>query len=199
MLQSMVRPRKFDPTDVENALLDVFWSRGYAGASIYELSEATGLLRGSLYSAYDSKEDMYRAAVEVYVNGLAAALVTDKTGLDAVEHVLETVVRLTVRDPDRRGCLILNTIPESHALSSQTQEILQRELKGMQALLRAHLRQAQADAGTDLDLDPLVAMIFAASVSIRVLGRAGQNRRLLKNIAKGTIEAAQRSFEAEKE
>ena len=33
----------------------------------------------------------------------------------------------------------------------------------------------------------------------RVVGRAGQNRRLLKNIAKGTIEAAQRSFEAEKE
>ncbi len=55
------------------------------------------------------------------------------------------------------------------------------------------------DAGTDLDLDPLVAMIFAASVSIRVLGRAGQNRRLLKKIAKGTIEAAQGSFEAEKE
>ena len=69
----------------------------------------------------------------------------------------------------------------------------------MQALLRAHLDQAQADAGTDLDLDPLVAMIFAATVSIRVLGRASQNRRLLKNIAKGTLEAAQRSFEAEKE
>jgi len=26
----MVRPRQFDPADVDEALLDVFWSRGYA-------------------------------------------------------------------------------------------------------------------------------------------------------------------------
>jgi hypothetical protein len=31
------------------------------------------------------------------------------------------------------------------------------------------------------------------------VGGEGQNRRLLKSIVKGTIEAAQRSFEAEKE
>ena len=44
----MARPRKFDPAAVDDALLEVFWSRGYARASIEELSTATGLLRGSL-------------------------------------------------------------------------------------------------------------------------------------------------------
>ena len=47
----MVRPRQFDPAQVDEALLDVFWSRGYARASIEELTTATGLLRGSLYAA----------------------------------------------------------------------------------------------------------------------------------------------------
>ena len=195
----MVRPLKFERADVENALLDVFWSRGYAGASIEEITEATGLLRGSLYSSYGSKEDMYCVAVGRYVDLLTAAFVTKKTGLEAIAHVLDTVVRLTLRDPERRGCLILNTIPESYALSSETQTMLQRELNTMPALLLAHLERAQTDAGTDLDLEPLVAMMFAASVSIRVLGRAAQNRRLLKNIAKGALEAAERSFRAETE
>jgi TetR/AcrR family transcriptional repressor of nem operon len=195
----MVRPRQFDPTEVDEALLGVFWSRGYARTSIEELTEATGLLRGSLYAAYGSKEDMFRAATKRYVADLAAAISSDKAGLDGVQHLLDTVVRLTVRDPARRGCLILNAIPESHSLSDETQEQLQDGLRAMQALLRLRLREAQAEAGTDLDLDPLVAMLFAALVAVRVLGRAGQERRLLQNIAKGVTEAARRCFEREKE
>jgi TetR/AcrR family transcriptional repressor of nem operon len=129
-----------------------------------------------------------------YVADLAAALATDKTGLDAAQHVLDSVARLTARDPERRGCLILNAIPESHALSAETRGELDAGLRAMQALLRARLREAQAEAGTDLDLEPLAAMLFASSVAIRVLGRAGQDRKLLANVAKGAIEAARRCF-----
>src|SRR5438093_370186 len=160
----MGRPRQFDPAEVEEALLGVFWSRGYARTSIEELTEATGLLRGSLYAAYRSKEDMFRAAVNRYVADLAAAIATDKRGLDGAQHVLETVVRLTAGDQERRGCLVLNAIPESHALSAETQAQLKDGLRAMQALLRARLREAQAEAGTDFDLEPLAAMLFASSV-----------------------------------
>jgi TetR/AcrR family transcriptional repressor of nem operon len=195
----MVRPRQFDPDAVAEALLAVFWSRGYARTSLDELSDATGLQRGSLYAAYADKEEMFRAAARRYVAQLAAAIATEKRGLDGAQHVLDTVVRLTVRDPARRGCLILNAIPESHGLSAQTREQLHAALRSMQALLRARLREAQAAAGTDLDLDPLVAMLFAASVAIRVLGRAGHDRKFLQNISKGAIEATRRCFESEKE
>ena len=192
----MVRPREFDPAQVDEALLDVFWTRGYARASIEELTQATGLLRGSLYAAYGSKEDMFRAAIRRYAADLAAAIATEKTGLDGAQHVLDTVVRLTVRDPNRRGCPILNAIPESHALSAEMREELQDALRSMQALLRKRLREALAEARrTDVDVDPLVAMLFAASVAIRVLGRAGQDRKLLQNVARGAIDAARRSIE----
>ena len=132
----MVRPRQFEPAEVEEALLGVFWSQGYKSTSIEALTDATGLLRGSLYAAYGDKETMFRVAMQRYVAELQSALATDETGLDGLQHMLETVVRLTARDPDRRGCLILNAIPESRALSGQTQEMLQDGLKAMQALLR---------------------------------------------------------------
>jgi TetR/AcrR family transcriptional repressor of nem operon len=187
----VVRPRQFDPADVDEALLGVFWSRGYARASIEEISDATGLLRGSLYAAYGSKEEMFRAAVRRYVADLAAALATPARGLVAIEHVLETVARLTLEDTERRGCLILNAVPEAHALSAETRAELARALESMPALLRARLREAQADA-TDADLDSLGALLFAATVSIRVLGRAGMAAKLLHEIAQGAIEAARR-------
>ncbi|HTO09480.1 MAG TPA: helix-turn-helix domain-containing protein [Myxococcota bacterium] len=188
----MVRPRQFDPAAVDAALLGVFWARGYARASIEEIADATGLLRGSLYAAYGSKEDMFRAAVRRYVADLAAALATERRGLGALEHVLETVVRLTVEDPERRGCVILNAVPEAHALSGKTRAELARALESMPALLRARLREAAADAGAALELEPLVALLFAATVSIRVLGRAGMDSGLLRDIARGAIEAARR-------
>jgi AcrR family transcriptional regulator len=192
----MARPRQFDPARVDEALLDVFWTRGYARTSLEELTQATGLLRGSLYGAYGRKEDMFRAAIRRYVADLAAAIATEKTGLDGARHVLDTVVRLTVRDPGRRGCAILNAIPESHALSPEMREELQEGLRSMQALLRRRVREALAEAGrADLDVEPLVGMLFAASVAIRVLGRAGQDRRFLQNIARGAIGAARRSIE----
>jgi TetR/AcrR family transcriptional repressor of nem operon len=192
----MVRPRQFDPAQVDEALLDVFWSRGWAGASIEELTQATGLLRGSLYAAYGSKEDMFRAAIRRYAADLAAAIATEKTGLDGAAHVLDTVVRLTVRDPERRGCVILNAIPESRALSPELRQELQDALASMQALLRKRVREALAGARrSDLDVEPLVAMLFAAAVAIRVLGRAGQDRRFLQNIARGAIDAARRSID----
>jgi AcrR family transcriptional regulator len=195
----MARPRRFESADVEEAILAVFWSRGYARTSLEDLTAATGLLRGSLYAAYGSKEEMFRVAARRYVAQLAAALASDRKGLDGARHILATVARLTVRDRERRGCLVLNAIPEAHGLSADTREELQAALRSMQALFRARLREAQAGAGTDLDLEPLVAMLFAAAVSIRVLGRAGRDRRLLDNITKGTIEAARRCFENEEE
>jgi TetR/AcrR family transcriptional regulator, transcriptional repressor for nem operon len=194
----MGRPRRFDAAEVEEAVLGVFWSRGYAGTSIEELTEATGLLRGSLYAAFGSKEDMFRAAMKRYSAHLVAAFSTEKTGLDGVQHALETVVRLTTDDAERRGCLILNAVPESHPLSAETNKQLQDGLKAMRALLRRRLREAQADAGTDFDLEPLAAMLFASSVAIRVLGRAGCDRRLLEDIATGATDAARHRFEPAK-
>src|SRR5262245_66552619 len=99
----MVRPRQFDPGHVEQALLDVFWSRGYARTSIDHLSEATGLQRGSLYAAYADKEAMFRAAVRRYVAQLTAALASDRRRIGGARTVLERVARMTGRDLGSRG------------------------------------------------------------------------------------------------
>jgi len=195
----MARPRAFATEDVEDALLRVFWARGYANTSIDDLTGATGVLRGSLYAAYRSKEGMFRVATRRYLAELATALATRKKGLEGARHVLDTVARLTVADPERRGCLVLNAIPESHALGTDTRAELHAALGSMQALLRARLREAQAKAGTDVDLEPIVAMLFAAAVAIRVLGRAGAERRLLRKISTGAIESARRWFARGKE
>ncbi len=185
----MVRPRGFDGDEAAEGLLAAFWQHGYARTSIPTLTESTGLLPGSLYAAFGSKEDMFRLAVERYVATIRSALTTEQRGLAAIRHVLDTVVRLTAKDPDRRGCLVLNAIPESTTLGAETRRALQDGLDEMRRLLRKHLQEAAHDTGVALDVERLEALCFAAAVATRVLGRAGQPRRLLQAIADGATAA----------
>jgi len=192
----MARPRGFDDHEVGQGLLAAFWQHGYARTSIPNLTAATGLLPGSLYAAFGSKEDMFRVAVERYVAEIRAALTSELTGLAALEHVLDTVVRLTVKDRERRGCLVLNAIPESTTLSEETRAVLQAGLDEMHQLLRRHLRKAAPPAHAAADITQLEALCFGAVVSIRVLGRARQSRKLLQSIADGATAAARRALTA---
>src|SRR5690242_14786829 len=109
----MARPREFELEAAEQGLLDAFWLHGFTRTSIAHLSKATGLLPGSLYAAFGSKEKMFSIAAQRYVQDLRAALSGGAPGVEGLRHVLDTVVRLTVKDPQRRGCLLINAIPES--------------------------------------------------------------------------------------
>jgi TetR/AcrR family transcriptional regulator, transcriptional repressor for nem operon len=191
----MVRPRGFELETVAQGLLDAFWLHGYGRTSIPTLTDTTGLLPGSLYAAFGSKEDMFRVAIDRYVAEIRNALSSDRTGLAAVQHVLDAVVRLTAKDPDRRGCLLLNSVPEAAALSDTTRRAIQDGFDEMRRLLRTHITEAGTEAGVALDLDQLEALCFAAAVAIRVLGRAGQPRRLLQHIANGATAAVRHALD----
>jgi acetylornithine deacetylase/succinyl-diaminopimelate desuccinylase-like protein len=138
---------------------------------------------------------MFRVAVDRYVARIRAALTSQRRGVAGIQHVLDTTVRLTVKDPGRRGCLVLNAIPESTTLATETRDALQAALDELRRLLRTHLREAAEDAGTTLDVERLEALCFAAAVAIRVLGRAGQPRKLLQAIADGATAAVNEAVE----
>ena len=55
----MARPREFDEATVLAQARTLFASLGYNGTSIDDLVKATGLLRGSLYKAFGSKQSLF--------------------------------------------------------------------------------------------------------------------------------------------
>ena len=57
---------KFDVEDALEAALRVFWSKGYEGASLSELTEAMGITRPSLYAAFGNKESLFHKALDLY-------------------------------------------------------------------------------------------------------------------------------------
>eukprot|EP00439_Symbiodinium_sp_Y106_P086125 s1_g31.t1 len=190
----MPRPRKTDPDATLEQVMNVFWRAGFARTSIPDLSEATGLLRGSLYALYKDKEEMFACALERYLDQLRADIVSDAPGIEGIQEMLNAVVDITVADPERRGCLLINAIPEAPDLDAANRAMIDKGLEEMKLYVRLKLEEEPDEKNASPDLDRLTALVFASSVSIRVLGRARQDRKLLQDAADGAVEALQAAF-----
>jgi AcrR family transcriptional regulator len=60
------RPRTFCTEKALDSAMQVFWRRGYEGASMVDLTSAMGINSPSLYAAYGSKEGLFRAVLKRY-------------------------------------------------------------------------------------------------------------------------------------
>ena len=60
------RPREFDLEEALDDAIEVFRARGYHGTSVQDLTEGTGLARGSLYKAFHDKRSLFLAALDHY-------------------------------------------------------------------------------------------------------------------------------------
>ena len=62
----MARPREFDIDQALERAMNVFWTKGYEGASLQDLLDAMNIARGSLYKAFEDKHSVYLAALDRY-------------------------------------------------------------------------------------------------------------------------------------
>ncbi|WP_235490550.1 helix-turn-helix domain-containing protein, partial [Frankia sp. AvcI1] len=83
------------PTDRRNreaeilqAALEIFARKGYAAASIQDVADAVGVLKGSLYHYIDSKEDLlFQIFDNAHVDAERLMTELDALEVDAVERL----------------------------------------------------------------------------------------------------------------
>jgi AcrR family transcriptional regulator len=68
----MGRKRGFDETTVLDVVRDRFWTTGFDGTSTYDLMDATGMGKGSIYKAFGNKHSLYVRVFSDYCQGLVA-------------------------------------------------------------------------------------------------------------------------------
>src|SRR5438270_11134144 len=93
------RPRAFDPDAALDRAMHVFWTKGYEGASLSDLTRVMRINRPSLYAALGNKEQLFRKVLDRYVDGPVAyigkALAASKS-----RNVVEEIFLGTVRMAD---------------------------------------------------------------------------------------------------
>src|SRR5437763_8937221 len=100
------RPREFDIDEALAAALRVFWSKGYEGASLTDLTEAMGITRPSLYAAFGNKESLFRKALDLYEREKLAYVgeaLKAPTSRGVAERLLRGALELQTSDGEPRG------------------------------------------------------------------------------------------------
>jgi TetR/AcrR family transcriptional repressor of nem operon len=141
----MARTRSFDLESTVGAASEVFRREGYAGASMRDLGEATGLGSGSLYAAFGSKDGLYLAALDQYRQKYAHALIdqldAESDPVVAIRSAVVAAVEQMVDDARSRACLIVGAAMErAHAVPE-----IAAHLRATLELLEAALSRALAD------------------------------------------------------
>lgn len=105
------RHRAFDKDIALDKAVEVFWTNGYPGTSLSDLTNAMGINKPSLYSAFGNKEELFKNALERYVQkyGLIHSkhlFSADKSLSERIQSYLKSIADM-VTDPNLPGgCLI---------------------------------------------------------------------------------------------
>ena len=66
------RKRAFDRDEALKSAMQVFWRKGYIGASMSELTQNMGINKPSLYGAFGNKETLFVEATRRYIEDIAS-------------------------------------------------------------------------------------------------------------------------------
>jgi len=138
------RPRSFDETEALERATQVYWSKGYDGATIDDLVAGMGVGRPSLYSIFGDKRALFLRVLKAYAEkkgALAAkALLSPQTLRDSLARFLKHVVETATEKGSARGCLLVCVAPLVD--DPEVRQFLQNAAAGAAALVEGRFRDA---------------------------------------------------------
>jgi TetR/AcrR family transcriptional repressor of nem operon len=173
------RPREFDLDQAVEAAIEVFRTRGYHGTSVQDLTDGTGIARGSLYKAFHDKRSLFLAALDqsttASVQRIAATLSQPGTVRAAIRETLMGYAHRASAAQGQRGCMITTAAMEMMPNDPEATAIITRMYRQIQDLFAAALIRGQSTGEISRDYDDrATARLFLCTIQgLRVLGKTG--------------------------
>jgi AcrR family transcriptional regulator len=174
--------------------LEVFWRKGYEGASLSDLTRAMGINRPSLSAAFGDKASLFRKVMDRYAAGpacFAQAALAAPTARAVAEQLLYGGIDAVTHPKRPRGCL---AVQGALACGDEAKEI-QKELAARRADTESALRERFARAAAERDLpaatDPADLAKYLTTVmhGLAVQATGGANRDGLRRVAEVALRA----------
>ncbi len=185
------RPREFDVDDALAAALRVFWTKGYEGSSLTDLTDAMGITRPSLYAAFGNKEELFTRALDLYEREKLAYI---REALDA------PTTQGNGREPaPRRHRLGERRLPGMPGRDRQRSPAAQRTLSIRQHIegIAANTHRAlveriergisAGDFDSPADPEALANYLKTVLQGLSVQARSGMSRSQLESVAQAAV------------
>jgi len=181
------RPREFCVDRALAAALGVFWTKGYEGASMADLTEAMGITKPSLYAAFGNKEALFHKALDLYeaekLDYMRKAL-QQPTARAVVEHLLRGAIDAQMSNCDPKGCLgVISMTACGAEAASIKADVMQRRASSQAALVeRFEQAKRDGDLPDHVDIGGLTGYLFAIFQGMAVQAGSGATRADLERV-----------------
>ncbi|CAO3401690.1 TetR/AcrR family transcriptional regulator [Azospirillum palustre] len=187
------RPRGFDRDEALAHAVRLFWQHGYEGTSVSELVKELGINPPALYSAFGSKEGLYREALDRYLREAggfyARVLAEETTARDAVARILREGAQAFTGTIG--GCMLstaaLACAPEHQAVAQEVAALR----SARRSLLAERITRGIAEGDVPAGVRPevLAGYYMAVLQGMAVQAHDGADEATLREIADTAMRA----------
>jgi len=184
------RPREFDTEKALRRAMQVFWRKGYIGASLSDLTEAMRINRPSLYAAFGNKEELFRKVLDLYFkepSAYARESLQKPTARAVVEHLLYGAINMLTGRKSPSTCMWVNCALSSGGGRLRKEFAAQRN-EGHE-LLRKRLQRAidEGDLPVTADANELAHVVLTINYGMTVQASTGATRKDLERVANAVL------------
>jgi TetR/AcrR family transcriptional regulator, transcriptional repressor for nem operon len=189
----MSRPKEFNPDDAIEKAMQVFWHKGYEATSMEDLLSAMDLNRGSLYDTFGDKRQLFLKVVDRYCTTFVGSKFSllDQPGpaLPALRRFIQGMIEGALADPQRRGCLIANTVMELSPHEKEIAGTLRQVLKMAEDTFFRVLARAKQQGELNSDKDPRALARFLTTMmqGTIVMIKAGTSADVVEQTAETAL------------
>lgn len=186
------RPREFCMDQALAAALRVFWSRGYEGASMAELTAEMGITKPSLYAAFGNKEALFNKALDLYESeklAYTATALEAPTARGVAERLLHGALAMQMNPGDPKGCLGVISMSACglEAESIKAHVVARRASSEAALIARFERAKAEGDLPDGLEPDALVRYLYALMQGLSVQAGAGATCVQLQQVVETSL------------
>ena len=164
----MPRPKEFNPDDAIEKAMQVFWHKGYEATSMEDLLSAMDLNRGSLYDTFGDKRQLFLKVIDRYCTTFVGSKFSllDQPGpaLPTLRRFISGMIEGGLADPQRRGCLIANTVMELSPHEKEIAGTLRQALNMAEDTFFKVLARAKQQGELKHDKDPRALAHFLTTM-----------------------------------
>jgi len=184
----MARPRNFNQDQVLDQAIEVFWEQGFHATSYEDLVSRMGINRASMYNTFGDKHQLYVQALQRYRENSRLQFDRWRTHEGSIQKtirmILSEAAQECVNDPQRKGCMVVNSATELGPSDPEIAEIVRENQQRVEQVLSELFTEAQqkGEIGTDLRPEALARFYYNTFSGLRVMGRANPDAAIYQDV-----------------
>jgi len=189
----MARQKEFDRDEVLHKAMEVFWTRGYEGASIQDLVKYMGINRQSMYDTFGDKHSLFLEALDRYreIQSRKVFEVLERPGSmkKNLRQLFEDAVARSLSSEGRRGCFVGNSMSELAGRCKETATRTCNSVASAEKMFQKALQRGKEQGELRRVSDPraVARFLYSNLQGLLLMAKATRDRKLLNDVVKVTL------------